>query len=124
MLNKLVIMYEATKNSKERKVRVENSRNKVSEIMIFLAKKTNSQKKFKLLSGFLSLILIFGLNNFFQIGKLYKEILEGYTYEIFFPTKDDSSSDYDAEIKVLRDDYLFDWGNELEQPKQNRKLKK
>lgn len=61
-------MYEANKNSKERKTRVADRRNKISEIMTFLAKKKKSQKNLKLLSGYL-LFFIMYLIQFFLIRK-------------------------------------------------------
>lgn len=61
-------MYEANKNSKERKTRVADRRNKISEIMTFLAKKKKSQKNLKLLSGYL-LFFIMYLTQFFLIRK-------------------------------------------------------
>ena len=51
MLNTIILMYEAKKNSKERKVRLADKRSTVSDLMILLARHMKQNKKIKLLSG-------------------------------------------------------------------------
>ena len=52
MLNTLVLMYDANKRSKERKIKTSQKRTKVSEVMLFLAKYAVSSNEHKLLKGF------------------------------------------------------------------------
>ena len=51
MLNTIILMYEAKKNSKERKVKLADKRSTVSDLMILLARHMRQNKRIKLLSG-------------------------------------------------------------------------